>query len=49
MILLRPIDPAEPIVIHNAQATELEDPPEAWWADNVAYAIESTAVELPDA
>jgi hypothetical protein len=46
MILLRPTDPDQPITIHNATQTEVEDLPEAWWRDHVAYVIETTRVEV---
>jgi hypothetical protein len=49
MKLIRPADPTQPIRISNATVTTLEEPPEAWWRDNIAFAIESTDVELePD-
>lgn len=48
MILLRPIDPTRPISISNARAVETEEPPEAWWRDNIAFAIESNDVEITD-
>lgn len=46
MILLRPADPTQPIIIHNAVQTPLEEPPDGWAEDAVTYVIESTAVQV---
>jgi hypothetical protein len=48
MKLLRPIDPTRPIVVHNAHAVELEEPPPAWLADQMGFVIETNNVEVAD-
>lgn len=49
MILLRPADPTRPIIITNAVAIDIEDPPEGWLRDVVSYVIESTNVTIEEA
>ncbi len=46
MILLRAIDPDQPIVVSNAEAIELEEPPADWLLAEMAYVIETTDVEI---
>jgi hypothetical protein len=46
MILLRPANPDEPIVITNAVEVDLDEPPAEWVLAAAAYMVESTNVEV---
>ncbi len=46
MILLRPANPDEPIVITNAIEVELDEPPAEWLLAEATYMLESTNVEI---